>query len=340
MEAESDIFANYRHFYGEQGAFDEVTLARSCRGERLRMELPESSGRGWAEIVRLNSGPIVGMCDYQFTRPGEWTYSEGQSRLGFHLLLTGSFEVGLPGCGSQHSVNSRELWLRNGTVDRAQYLQPAGCGIRGVSIDLPLEMVNAWLGGESQGFEENLELLMAVAGGHSDRCSMPMCCAITASAPILRNASRLLTTSRVTLCDELQFESLVLDLLAQLLATDPFVPLDQRQNGLNRRQRAAVDQAIDILRGEWNDPPSITVLARRVGVNECYLKSWFRASTGLSVGEYIRQLRMDNALELIESGAQTVLEVAASVGYSNPGHFSAAFRRAHGRLPSSFLSRA
>ncbi|PIE69533.1 MAG: AraC family transcriptional regulator, partial [Deltaproteobacteria bacterium] len=49
--------------------------------------------------------------------------------------------------------------------------------------------------------------------------------------------------------------------------------------------------------------------------------------------------RMTKALELIETG-YSVLDTAAFVGYSNHSHFSAAFRKFHGRLPSCYLPKA
>ncbi len=80
--------------------------------------------------------------------------------------------------------------------------------------------------------------------------------------------------------------------------------------------------------------------ARRVGVNECYLKKGFREQMGMSIGSYIRQLRMTKALEMIETGRYSVLDTALFVGYSNPGHFSAAFKKFNGHLPSYYLPRS
>eukprot|EP00831_Metopus_contortus_P037919 TRINITY_DN29868_c0_g1_i1.p3 TRINITY_DN29868_c0_g1~~TRINITY_DN29868_c0_g1_i1.p3 ORF type:complete len:113 (-),score=28.07 TRINITY_DN29868_c0_g1_i1:84-422(-) len=57
---------------------------------------------------------------------------------------------------------------------------------------------------------------------------------------------------------------------------------------------------------------------------------------GLSIGAYVRKLRMEKALEFIESGQFSILQVALYVGYSNPSHFSEAFKRYHGRLPSFY----
>ena len=99
-----------------------------------------------------------------------------------------------------------------------------------------------------------------------------------------------------------------------------------------------MDEAVDILRAEWSAPPTISALARRVGTNECYLKMEFRQYTGCSIGEFVRRLRMAKALELIESGTCNILQTAYSVGYSNPSHFSAAFKHHYGRSPSFYLN--
>ena len=75
-------------------------------------------------------------------------------------------------------------------------------------------------------------------------------------------------------------------------------------------------------------------LARRVGLNECYLKRHFRQRTGLGIAAFVRQQRMACALALLESGPCAVQDVARHVGYQSLGHFARAFRAAHGCLPS------
>lgn len=56
-------------------------------------------------------------------------------------------------------------------------------------------------------------------------------------------------------------------------------------------------------------PPTISAMARRVGINESYLKNGFRAQVGCTIGEFVRQKRMKKAMELIESG-HSILETA------------------------------
>ena len=149
------------------------------------------------------------------------------------------------------------------------------------------------------------------------------------------------------LAQALQIEGLTLALIGQRLeqpGTDaaanhgPIVSAPASFNAASARRRArwqrAVDDAVDILRAEFARAPSIAELARRVGLNECYLKRHFRQRTGLGIAAFVRQQRMACALALLESGPCAVQDVARHVGYQSLGHFARAFRAAHGCLPS------
>lgn len=332
----------YRRHYRKWGVFAETVPVHSSRGERLRLELPRGKGSGWMEMVQIDRGLGVGMCDYLLEDPFESSYHDVAFRLGFHVLLSGGFEFALPEMDFRENVQGRELWLRKGRVGEIRYVQPARCVMRGLSIELPQAMVDAWLDGAPGGMCKCLEALISddhlVGGGTPHAFFSPLVRSFPGTSSIVQTASRLLAAPRNTVCDELRFESLTLDLLAHILSLDVFSPLTGA--GIDAKRRAAVDEAVDVLRAEWADPPTISALARRVGLNECYLKAGFRNRTGLSIGEYVRKLRMEHALELIESGRCSILQAALSVGYSNPSHFSAAFKRFHGRLPSRYMPKA
>lgn len=94
-----------------------------------------------------------------------------------------------------------------------------------------------------------------------------------------------------------------------------------------------LSQAREILASEYADPPSLTQLAHRVGLNEFKLKRGFRCAFGTTVYGYVRSLRMHRARAILESGEGTVTDAAMAVGYSCYGHFSAAFRKQFGILP-------
>ena len=337
-DRDASLIERYRRHYREQGAFVEKSLVMGNPGSRLRLELPDEAGSGWAELVLMDRGLGVGMCDYELSRPLRGEYLDVRTTIGFNLLLSGEFEVVLPGAAATREIiRGGDLWLCRNFAACARYFQPSAKVIRGLSLELPRSMVESWLSDCRCGLSRTLELILRDAGTAQAALPMgmrPLSRCPRRTAPLIRAAGKLLATNRDTVCGRLHFESLALDLLAQILAFDY-----PDQNRPVSRACPAIDAAIDILRAEWADPPTIAALARRVGLNECYLKAGFRQRTNQSIGEYVRSLRMEHALELIESGTCSIMETALSVGYSNPSHFSAAFKRFHGRLPSAYASR-
>lgn len=62
-----------------------------------------------------------------------------------------------------------------------------------------------------------------------------------------------------------------------------------------------------------------------------------KALTGMSSNEYIRNVRMQMAKELLISGDMSVAEVSDAVGCSSPAYFREAFKIVYGVSPSEYL---
>lgn len=85
------------------------------------------------------------------------------------------------------------------------------------------------------------------------------------------------------------------------------------------------------------DPPSLKELAREIGLNEYQLKVGFKNIYGTTVYKYLTDYRMDQARRMLDSGSYLVNEAAAEVGYSNPSHFIAAFKKKYGFTPKKYV---
>ncbi|HEX5222821.1 MAG TPA: AraC family transcriptional regulator [Verrucomicrobiae bacterium] len=106
-----------------------------------------------------------------------------------------------------------------------------------------------------------------------------------------------------------------------------------------RQQRVAqerVDQVIFLLKQDLASPPSLEELGKKIGCSHFYLSRIFSAQTGQTITQYLRQLRMDKAAELLKSREYNVTEVAIEVGYSSLSHFSAAFQETFGCCPGLY----
>jgi AraC-like DNA-binding protein len=146
--------------------------------------------------------------------------------------------------------------------------------------------------------------------------------------PALRNPSAPLAGRGVW------FESKVLELMAQFF----FVPAKD-EFFCERQKRVAqerVQKVIELLRGNLTEPPDLLELGRRVGCSPFYLSRTFSQELGTTIPQYLRQLRMERAAELLRSGEFNVTEAALEVGYSSMSHFSQAFCQTMGCCPNLY----
>ncbi len=79
--------------------------------------------------------------------------------------------------------------------------------------------------------------------------------------------------------------------------------------------------------------PSAEILARELGIAQRTLTARCRSHLGASPLRLFRQRQMSYAKSLL-AGGLGVTEAADHLGFANPFHFSAVFRRVHGRPPS------
>ena len=81
---------------------------------------------------------------------------------------------------------------------------------------------------------------------------------------------------------------------------------------------------------------NVDLLADELGMSRRQLQRKLREVTGESPSAFIRNIRLDRAAELLKNNAGTVSEVAYSVGFKKPGHFSELFRKRFGQPPSEY----
>lgn len=98
------------------------------------------------------------------------------------------------------------------------------------------------------------------------------------------------------------------------------------------RERRQLESARTLLLEDLSTPPTIAALARAVGMNQCKLKAGFKMLFGSSIYALFQEERMNRAKQLL--AGHNVTETAVMLGYSNISHFSAAYRKQFGHLPS------
>jgi len=84
-----------------------------------------------------------------------------------------------------------------------------------------------------------------------------------------------------------------------------------------------------------NDP-TLSKMAKQVGLSIWYLPRLFKRNTGLSFGEYLRNLRLKNAERLLQDTTLSIKEIAAAVGYKYVSDFDHHFKSVYGICPGEY----
>ena len=87
------------------------------------------------------------------------------------------------------------------------------------------------------------------------------------------------------------------------------------------------------------DNPDLTseYLASEVGLSRVHLYRKLKELTNQSATNYIRNIRLTKAAELLRQKKCSISEVAYLVGYRTPNHFSTAFKELYGVSPSEYV---
>ena len=97
-----------------------------------------------------------------------------------------------------------------------------------------------------------------------------------------------------------------------------------------------MEKAIEILGQRLANPPTLEELGQEVGCSQFYLSRTFSRQMSMTIPQYLRQIRMERAAELLKSGRFNVTEAALEVGYSSISHFSHAFYETMGCCPGLY----
>ena len=135
------------------------------------------------------------------------------------------------------------------------------------------------------------------------------------------------------------FRQQLTDLLAtRLLAAHAGAPttFQPTMGGLSP---TALRRAIERLRSDSDSDVSLAALASDAGLSRFHFCRAFKESTGLSPHAWLRQHRLEQAMNMLRDTDASVVSVAAALGYASQTAFAAAFRKLTGETPSDWRRR-
>lgn len=97
-----------------------------------------------------------------------------------------------------------------------------------------------------------------------------------------------------------------------------------------------VHHAIKIIHSQYNSPVKVSAIAEKLALSRSYLYKIFKQETGYSIKDYIVQVKMNHACQLLANPDLSITEIANSVGYQDPLTFSSAFKNYFHMSPTEF----
>jgi transcriptional regulator GlxA family with amidase domain len=97
-----------------------------------------------------------------------------------------------------------------------------------------------------------------------------------------------------------------------------------------------VTAVIQFMNGSLGEPLSIQTLSKHVNLSPSRLRQLFNAEVGLSPMQYLRDLRMRQAQQLLANSFLTIKEVTFRCGFGDVSHFAQDFKKQVGLTPSEF----
>lgn len=102
-----------------------------------------------------------------------------------------------------------------------------------------------------------------------------------------------------------------------------------------KRPRDIAGYALDYMKNcYFKADLSIIEIAAFAGVTPQYLNKTLRGATGMTTRKNLMEIRLQHAMELLETSDYLVKEVAALTGWNSPFYFSNVFRAAYGITPN------
>ena len=102
------------------------------------------------------------------------------------------------------------------------------------------------------------------------------------------------------------------------------------------RKSEKIRDIIDVIHQRYTDKLTIDELAQRMGYSKAHFMTVFKQFTGVSCIEFIIQVRLQKATELLSTSLMSVLDIASTVGFTNLSNFNRQFKRYYHLSPTAY----
>jgi two-component system response regulator YesN len=112
---------------------------------------------------------------------------------------------------------------------------------------------------------------------------------------------------------------------------------DRIQQKKNAKGRRLVDRIIEVINRRYHENLSIEDISNEVFFSSNYIRKVFKDETGQTITEYLLQVRMKKATELMRDSQLHVHDIGQRIGYENISYFCQVFKQYYGVTPKEYM---
>lgn len=105
------------------------------------------------------------------------------------------------------------------------------------------------------------------------------------------------------------------------------------------KQSIITDKARSYILDHVSEHISLSDVAEFANVSPGYMSQFFKKNMKISLVDYINQVKVNKAKEIIAQGATRINEIATSLGYDNIYYFSKVFKKVTGITPTEYIKK-
>ena len=122
------------------------------------------------------------------------------------------------------------------------------------------------------------------------------------------------------------------------LAMEMLAEVSRQRVVLDRKPPVWLERVVDLLHSNFTETLKISSIADTVGVHPVHLAREFRKHYRCTVGEYIRQLRIQKACTALSKSDVSLSDIASAAGFADQSHFGRTFKQFTGMTPAAYRS--
>ncbi len=139
---------------------------------------------------------------------------------------------------------------------------------------------------------------------------------------------------KITITNDLGYFENMISMYQDIFKEVAEVAINQKNVVTNKLFKTLIEYIED----NYSDPSmSLKTLSSEFSLSDKYISFFFKEKTGCNFSEYVENLRLNKAIELMRDTNLTINEIRERVGYTTSNTFYKAFRRKFGISPSVWI---